>query len=159
MHTHNDDIHIGPNGARSTTPQKVVETDETLHGSHSGGICVHSGVFTVGSRASHSGSLRVETGAKVVIRGSHSGSVHVADQAAVVVQGKQSGSVHVAAGGRLRVEHGGQLAGSLHVSGLIENSGVRGGSEHIEGGQILDLPGGSVKQPSRITNGAAVYEW
>ncbi|WP_136054591.1 hypothetical protein [Microbacterium sp. K24] len=159
MHSHDDDIRIGPDGSQTTVPRKIVETDETLRSSHSGGICVHSGVFTIGPSASHSGSLQVEPGAQVIISGSHTGSLHVAGEATVTVRGKQSGSVHVAKGGRVIVKRGGRLAGSLHVSGVIENMGTRGGSEHIDGGDVVDLLGGTVKRPTRTIGGAAVYEW
>lgn len=159
MHTHDDDIQIDPDGKTTTKPKKVVAESETLHGDYMGGICVHSGTFTIGPGASHSGSLRILPAAQVIIRGSHNGSLHVSDHAQATVHGRQSGSVHVASDGRVLVERNGRLAGSLHNSGVIENKGIRGGTDHSLGGQIIDLPGGTVRSPSRTVNGASVYEW
>lgn len=67
--------------------------------------------------------------------------------------------MHVASHGRVLVESNGRLPGSLHNSGIIENKGIRGGTDHSLGGDIIDLPGGTVKSPSRTVNGASAYEW
>jgi hypothetical protein len=51
----------------------------------------------------------------------------------------------------------GELQGSLHVDGTIENRGSRGGS--VTGaGEVRDLPGSRVVQPV-VRGGANVYEW
>lgn len=115
--------------------------------------------FEIGPRGHHSGSLRLQPGSSARIAGQHSGSLHVGPNAVVEVTGSQSGSVHVDSGGLVRVHPGGKLAGSLHVSGLIENRGTRGGSEHMNGGEIRDLNGASVKQPVTSRDGTKTYSW
>jgi len=158
-HEHQDDILITSGGADEYRPMWVVEGDETLSTKHSGGICVENGAsFRITSSGQHSGSLTFRPGSAGTIVGQHSGSLEEHPETDVVVEGAQSGSVHVSAGATLKVAASGRLAGSLHVEGTIENRGQRGGSEHIFGGQVLDIDGGTVKQPA-LRNGAKYYEW
>lgn len=159
-HEHTQDVHIQADGSREYRDPWVVTSDDALHGQHSGGVCVHApSTFEIGPRGQHSGSLRLQPGSSARIAGQHSGSLHVGPDAVVEVTGSQSGSVHVDSGGLVRVHPGGKLAGSLHVSGLIENRGTRGGSEHMNGGEIRDLDGASVNQPVTSTGGTKTYSW
>lgn len=158
-HEHQDDIFIDASGNETRRQPWIIDDDAHLSTSHSGGICIHrGGELTIDKAGRHSGSLSLRPGASAVIRGAHSGSLHVAPEAMVVVEGQQSGSVHVEHGGVVRVLANGRLAGSLHVAGRIENSGQRGGTVSERGGEIIDLPGSTVKQP-RFKDGTAVYEW
>lgn len=159
-HEHGQDIFIKADGSEEYREPWIVTEDDSLHGQHSGGICVHEGAtFEIGSRGQHSGSLRLQPGSKARITGQHSGSLHVGPGAEADVTGSQSGSVHVDRGGLVRVHPGGRLAGSLHVAGLIENRGIRGGSVHMSGGEIRDLDGGTVKQPTTSSDGRNTYRW
>jgi hypothetical protein len=137
-------------------PPKVVREDETLRGTHQGGVYVEREATLV-LLGTHQGSLHLEAGARSVIVGQHQGSLHVADDAVATIRGSQQGSTHVAEGGEVVVESSGRLAGSLHNEGAIHNGGVRGGT--ASGSGILeDLPGSTVKQP-QIRNGMTVYAW
>lgn len=157
-HVHAQDVHIQADGSSEYRDPWVVTSDDALHGHYSGGVCVHAPAnFEIGLRGQHSGSLRLQSGATAKITGQHSGSLHVGRDAVADVVGNQSGSVHVEQGGVVRVHPGGRLAGSLHVSGLIENWGTRGGSVHLGGGEIRDLDGGTVKQPTRSSDGMNTY--
>lgn len=159
-HEHQQDIHIRADGSREYRDTWVVVGDEALHGQHSGAVCVHApSTFEIGPRGQHSGSLRLRAGSSAWIAGQHSGSLHVGPDAVEEVSGSQSGSVHVDFGGLVGVHPGGQLSGSLHVSGLIENRGTRGGSEHMNGGEIRDLDGAYVKQPVTSSDGTKSYSW
>lgn len=160
-HEHAQDVHIQADGSAEYRDPWVVEEDDALHGKHSGGICVHApATFEIGTRGQHSGSLRLQPGSSVRITGQHSGSLHVAADAVADVTGVQSGSVHVERGGLVRVHQGGRLSGSVHVSGLIENRGIRGGSERLGGGEIRDLDGGTVKPPTSVSaDGTKTYRW
>ena len=159
-HTHNDDITISASGARSTSPQTIVESDTTLSGSHNGGTCVHAGTYTIARGATSNGSVTLQPGAGLVVNGVQNGSVNVGRGAWVEVRGAHNGSMHVHPGGRVRVEPGGKLAGSLDVGGDVENAGTRGGTARRYGdGAITDLPGGVVKEPEIGPNGAHLYRW
>jgi hypothetical protein len=158
-HEHHQDIFRGSDGSETYRDPWIVEGEGRLTGSHSGSICVHGGAsFEIARGAHHSGSLTFRSDSVGHISGKHSGSLHVARRAKVDVRGDQSGSVHVARGAVVRVASEGRLAGSLHIEGLIENRGARGGSVHLSGGEVLDVEGGRVKQPT-MRNGVSVYEW
>jgi len=157
-HMHEQDIYIAADGSSEYRDSWVVVHDEVLHERHSGGVCVHApSNFEIGARGQHSGSLRLQPGSYALILGTHSGSLHVGSGAVAEVVGSQSGSVHVDDGGLVRVQPRGKLAGSLHVSGLIENRGTRGGSVHLSGGEIRDLGGSSVKEPVVSSDGRKYY--
>lgn len=159
-HSHEKDIFIQGDGSEEYRDPWVVTADESLAGAHSGGVCVHEGgTFTMGSRGHLSGSLRLQPGTSALAAGQISGSLHVSRDAVADVSGRVSGSVHVDRGGLVRVLPGGVLAGSLHVSGLIENRGTRGGTVDLSGGEILDLYGGAVKQPTTTEDGVNIYNW
>jgi hypothetical protein len=159
-HEHGQDIFINADGSEEYREPWVVTADDALQGDYSGSICVHEGAtFEVGARGTHSGSLTLRPGSRVRIIGTHSGSLRVSRGAAVEVTGHKSGSVHVERGALVKVQPGGRLSGSLHVAGLIENRGTRGGSVHMSGGEIRDLDGGTVKQPTRSSDGISVYYW
>lgn len=144
---HSQDIHIQADGSEEYRDPWVVTESETLVGQHSGSVCVHEdATFEIGRSGQHSGSLRLQPGSRARVVGRHSGSLHVAGGAAAEVLGDQTGSVHVEPGGLVQVHPGGKLAGSLHGAGLIENRGTRGGSDHMTGGEIRDIDGGSEKQ-------------
>lgn len=159
-HSHPDDIHLGSRGERTNKPMKIVEDDETLHGTQNGGTCVHSGTYTLAASSNSNGSLTISEGANVVIRGSQNGSLHVNSGGTVEVHGAHNGSTHVEPGGLVRVHPGAKLAGSVHVGGLIENHGARGGTvSAYGGGEIRDLPGATVKEPEITASGAHIYRW
>ncbi|WP_153004300.1 hypothetical protein [Microbacterium testaceum] len=159
-HSHPDNIHIGPRGERTTEPMKVVDADETLHGLYSGGTCIHQATYTVATRAVTNGSMRVSEGGSFVVHGTHNGSLHVDDGAIVDIFGSHNGSTHVSPGGLVRVHPAAKLAGSLHVGGLIENRGARGGTVTTYGnGEVRDMDGSIVKQPEISGSGARVYKW
>lgn len=158
-HEHSQDVFIRPDGSEERREPWVVTDGEVLATVHSGGVCVHEGAsFEVASRARLSGSLTLQAGSSARIVGQHSGSLHVGSGSVVDVVGSQSGSVHVERAGLVRVHPDGKLAGSLHVAGLIENRGSRGGSVDMSGGEIQDLEGGTVKQPTR-RGGETYYSW
>ena len=158
-HAHDRDIFVNADGTEEYGDPWVIEGNEQLNGQHSGSICVHDGaMFTIATGSHHSGSLACCPGSVGRIIGKNSGSLHVAPTAVVEVTGDQSGSVHVERGALVRVAPGGKLAGSLHVAGEIENRGMRGGTLHLEGGQVQDVDGGTVKQPTH-KDGISVYEW
>jgi len=159
-HEHAQDIFIQADGSEEHRHPWVVASDEQLNGKHSGGVCVHAdATFEIGMRGHLAGSLSLRPGGKARIAGRHSGSLHVGPGAVAEVTGEQSGSVHVDRGGLLQVQAGGKLAGSLHVAGMIENRGTRGGSVYMSGGQILDLDGGVEKQPTKGQDGTLYYTW
>ena len=160
-HEHPSDIHILADGSEELRePWVITDGRETLSGTHSGGVCVHAEAsFEIARQGRHSGSLSLQPGSSARIAGQHSGSLHVGAGAVAEVVGSQSGSVHVERGGLVRVQPGGKLAGSLHVAGLIENRGSRGGSVQLSGGVIEDQDGGSVKQPTKGPGGANYYSW
>ena len=157
---HHDAVLIGPGGQRSQVPTRVIEEAENLRGVQNTSSCVHSGTFTIDSGAIHNGSIQLLPSAELVVRGTNNGSLHVARNSRAVIVGRQNGSVHVDDGGLVRVETTGRLAGSLHVNGRIEHAGTRGGSVAADAfGEIVDLPGSTVKQPTTGTNGASIYNW
>jgi hypothetical protein len=158
-HEHSVDVIVGPDGSEEYREPWIVEGEDILARPYSGSVCVHTGAtFTIASGGQHSGSLTFQPSSTGRIVGRHSGSLHVSSDTDVEVIGTQSGSVHVATGAVIRVGPTGTLAGSLHVSGVIENRGTRGGSVHLVGGEIRDLDGGSVKQPI-VRDGTSVYRW
>lgn len=158
-HHHPLDLFVQADGSEERRDQWVIIDNEVLTATHSGGVCVHEGgTFELASRGRLSGSLSLRPGSSARIAGQHSGSLHVYAGSVADVVGTQSGSVHVERGGLVRVHPGGKLAGSLHVAGLIENRGTRGGSVHMSGGTIQDLDGGSVKQPTGRGDGN-YYRW
>lgn len=158
-HEHLQDIFMQADGTEEYRAPWVVAADEVLSSTHSGGVCVHEGAtFEIARRGHLSGSLTLQPSSAARIAGQHSGSLHVGPGAVVDVVGNQSGSVHVRLGGLVRVHAAGTLAGSLHVGGLIENRGTRGGSVHLSGGSIEDVDGGSVKRPTRRGD-ADYYTW
>lgn len=149
-HEHPQDVFIQADGSEQFREPWVVTDNQVLATAHSGGVCVHKGAtFELASRGRLSGSLTLQAGSSARIVGQHSGSLHVGPGSVVDVVGSQSGSVHVERTGLVRVHPDGKLAGSLHVAGLIENRGTRGGSVHMGGGAVQDLESGSVKQPAR----------
>jgi hypothetical protein len=160
-HEHYADIFIQADGSEEHREPWVVHNGhETLTGTHSGGVCIHAGAsFEIGSRGQLSGSLSLQPGSSARIVGQHSGSLHVGADSVVEVVGSQSGSVHVERRGLVRVQPGGKLAGSLHVAGLIENRGTRGGPVQVIGGAVEDFDGGSVKEPTKSRDGANYYSW
>jgi hypothetical protein len=159
-HKHPQDIFIQADGTEEYRDSWVVTSHELLDGKHSGAVCVHAdATFEIGERGHLAGSLRLQPGGTGRIAGKHSGSLHVGPGAVAEVTGDQSGSVHVDRGGLVRVQAGGKLAGSLHVAGIIENRGTRGGSVHMSDGHIRDLDGGVVKQPTKRLDGTSYYSW
>lgn len=157
-HEHENDVFVGSDGSRELREPRVVEGSESLADAFSGGICVHEGAnFEVSQGGHHSGSLKFQPDSTGRIVGEHSGSLHVPHNCEVQIIGRQSGAVHVGAGGVLKVEPSGRLAGSLHVAGLIENRGVRAGRVHLNGGEVLDVDGGTMKQPTTDADGTRVY--
>ncbi|WMY79480.1 hypothetical protein [Citricoccus sp. I39-566] len=158
-HEHPQDVFIQADGSEEYRDPWVVTDNEVLATAHSGCVCVHEGAtLELASTGQLSGSLTLQAGSSVRIVGQHSGSLHVGPESVVDVVGSQSGSVHVAHAGLVRVHPGGMLAGSLHVAGLIENRGTRGGSVHMSGGAIQDLEDASVKEPTR-RGGENYYSW
>jgi hypothetical protein len=102
--------------------------------------------------------MRVCRGAHLVIAGTQNGSLHVEDTGTVVVHGAQNGSVHVDAGAIVRVDAGGRINGSLHVSGRIENAGTRGGTVRLrDHGEVVDLPGSTALTPQVMPDGTRIY--
>lgn len=159
QHEHSQDITINADGSETYSETTVVDSDGMLTGVHSGSVCVHEPArYTIATGATHDGSLAFEPGSAGSIDGVHNGSLHVEAGAVVEVHGAQNGSTHVATGGLVRVAPTGRLSGSLHVDGLVENRGVRGGSMHPADADVRDLDGGSVKQP-QMRNGRAYYTW
>lgn len=153
-HEHPKDIVVKADGSTEYRDQWVVSDDEVLATSHSGGVCVHSGAtFELAKGGRLSGSLTLQPGSAARIVGHHSGSLHVGRNSVVDVLGDQSGSVHVNHSGLVKVHPDGKLAGTLHIAGMIENRGTRGGSVHLSGGTVQDVEGGSVKQPTRRSDG------
>jgi hypothetical protein len=137
-------------------PQLVIEHDDQLAGTHDGTVCVHAGAeLTV--LGNQRGTVSFRSGSTGVVVGAIRGSLHVASGAIVVIQGGQHGSVQIDHWGVVRVDAGGKLAGSLHVDGLVENRGIRGGAAS-GGGEIRDVDGGQVMQPL-IVNGVHFYNW
>jgi hypothetical protein len=159
-HSHSEDIHIGPDGTRTLKAPKIVEVDSTTHGAHSGSTCVHAGTYTIAHGATNNGSVTVQPRAALVVLGTQNGSLHVHADASVEIRGAHNGSVHVDPGGVVRVAPGGKLAGSLDVGGRIENAGIRGGTVRTYAdGEIVDVPGGTVKQPQIGPHGEHIYHW
>lgn len=158
-HSHPNDIFIKAGGVEVEKPPLVVDGDNTLSGTHNGSVCVHDGTLTIVRGATHNGSLTVQPSAHVAIHGVHNGSLTIGSSATSEVLGAQNGSVHVDANGALRVAIGGRLAGSLTVTGRIENAGVRGGTVTKIGGEVIDLPGSTIKEPQRGADGANVVRW
>lgn len=159
-HEHGRDIFIQADGSEEYRDRWVVTSDELLKGEHSGGVCVHAdATFEIGVRGHLAGSLSLQPGSTGRIAGTHSGSLRIGPGAVAEVSGEQSGSVHIDRGGLVRVHRGGKLAGSLHVAGVIENRGTRGGSVQLNGGQIRDLDGGVEKQPIKHRDGTEYYSW
>ena len=158
-HEHSQDVFIQADGSEEYREPWVVTGSEVLTIPHSGGVCVHEGAtFELASQGRLSGSLTLQPGSSARIAGQHSGSLHVGQDSVVDILGSQSGSVHVERTRLVKVHPGGKLAGSLHVAGLIENRGTRGGSAHLSSGAIQDLNGGSVKQPIQ-RDGTNYYSW
>ena len=158
-HEHPQDVFIQADGSEEYREPWVVTDNEVLATVYSGGVCVHEGAtFELAGRGRLFGSLTLQAGSSARIVGQHSGSLHVGANSVVDVVGSQSGSVHVARAGLVRVHPDGTLAGSVHVAGLIENRGTRGGSVHMSGGAIQDLEGGTVKQPTQRDDGS-YYSW
>lgn len=159
QHDHQQDITINADGSESRTETTVIDRDEILTGAHSGTTCVHEPArYTIASGAAHNGSLAFQSGTAGSIDGANNGTLYVAPDAVVEIRGAQNGSVDVAAGGIVRVAPTGRLAGALHIDGLVENRGVRGGPVHPDDADVQDLDGGSVKQP-QMRNGMTYYTW
>lgn len=158
-HSHSYDIIIESGGVEREVPTLVVEEDETLRGEHNGPVCVHKGTLIIARGASHNGSLAVQSDAHVSVLGVHNGSLTISSSGSAEVVGAQNGSTHVGDSGLLRVSAGGRLAGSLTVAGRVENAGARGGSVAELGGELVDLPGSSVRHPERSANGALIFRW
>jgi hypothetical protein len=158
---HPQDVFVGADGSEEYRDPWVVDSDDQLGGSHSGSICVHGGAnFEIARGAHHSGSLSFQMGSSGRIIGRHSGSLYLGEQSNVEVVGDQSGTVNVDPGAVLKVAPGGKLAGTLHVAGLIENRGVRGGTVQADGGgEVRDVDGGVVKPPTSMRDGRAIYRW
>lgn len=159
QHEHPKDTVVQADGSTEYRDQWVVAGDTILTTSHTGSVCVHKGAtFELAKGGRLAGSLTLQPGSAARIVGQHPGSLRVGRNSVVDVLGDQSGSVHVDDSGLVKVHPGGKLAGSLHVAGVIENRGIRGGSVHLNGGTIHDIEGGSVKQPIRRSDGDT-YIW
>ncbi|SEO07469.1 hypothetical protein [Cryobacterium luteum] len=158
-HSHPNDIFIKAGGVEVEKPPLVIDGDNTLSGTHNGSVCVHDGTLIILRGATHNGSLTVQPSAHVTIHGVHNGSLTIGSSATSEVLGAQNGSVHVDVNGALRVAIGGRLAGSLTVAGRIENAGVRGGTVTKIGGEVIDLPGSTIKEARRSAEGANVISW
>lgn len=159
-HSHSNDVFVGPGEQRTERAPIIIEAgqEHAITGAHNGGVCVHeSGSVVVTPTGIHNGSLCVERGARATIRGTHNGSIDVRFGGYVEIFGRQNGSITVERGGVLRVAERAVAAGSLHIEGRFENAGTRGGS--VSGsGDIIDLPGAVVKQPT-IRNGISYYSF
>lgn len=156
-HEHPADIFI-TGDKREERPMRVIDDEGVISDSYSGGVCVEEGAsFIIGPSGHQSGSLTFQPGSKGTIKGRLSGSLTVRPGAEVTVEGQLSGSVHVSSGAKVTVSASGRLSGSLRVEGTIENSGKRAGTEHVDGGQIRDIDGGSVVQPI-FRNGIRYYD-
>lgn len=158
-HSHPNDIFIDAGGTEREVPPLIIEGDEVLHGKHSGSVCVHSGTVTIVRGATYNGSLTVQPSAQVSILGVLNGSLTIHSYSTVEVSGVHNGSTYIDGGGLLKISAGGRTAGSLTVGGRVENSGERGGVVTEIGGDIIDLPGSTVKQPESGADGAQIYRW
>lgn len=147
--------------ARPLTPEDRAGArtvpDHPLNSLHSyGSVCVHVGARLI-VRGVQNGSVSSRPTATGVVRGTVNGSVTVAEGGRVEVVGSINGSVHVEEGGLNHIAPSGKLAGSLHVNGVIENEGVRGGP--VTGyGDVRDVGTGRVRQPV-VENGVIAYRW
>lgn len=150
-HDHVDDFF-----GSERRPPLVVEESFVVSGTREGSICVHRGA-TLTIAGTQIGTVALRSGSSLVVRGIQNGTLRVGPDSSVEVHGAVNGSVHVEPRGRVHVLPGAKLAGSLHVDGIVENQGLRGG--RVSGsGFVRDLDGGSEKQP-RIENGNRIYYW
>lgn len=158
-HLHPNDVVIGTGGIEREVPPLIIEGDELLGGKHNGSVCIHSGTVTIMRGATYNGSVTVQPSAQLSILGVLNGSLTINSDATVEVSGAHNGSTHVGGEGLLRISAGGRAAGSLMVRGRVENLGERGGVVTLIGGEIIDLPGSTVKQPESGADGAQIYRW
>lgn len=159
QHEHPQNLTINADGSETYAEVTVIDSDGMLTSMHSGSICVHEPArYTISRGATNNGSLAFQSGTAGSIDGASNGSLHVAAGAVVEIRGAQNGSTHVAAGGVVRVGPTGSLAGSLHVDGLVENRGTRGGAVYPADADVRDLDGGTVKR-AQMRDGAAYYTW
>ncbi|QIS40564.1 hypothetical protein GW571_14785 (plasmid) [Clavibacter capsici] len=158
-HHHPTSINIAQDGTRTEVPTRVVDGSGTMKGTSSTPVCVHSGTFTLPLGATLNGSLTIRTAGHAVISGTLNGSLHVAAAATVAIDGRQNGSVQVDDEGLVEVLPSGQVAGSLTLAGRLENGGTRGGSVTIRGGELVDLPGATIREPERLADGSHLYRW
>ncbi len=156
-HSHINSISIDEDGNRSEVPPLIVDGDHTLSATRSGGVCVHSGTFTLPADAALNGSLAVQPSAHAAIVGTHNGSLRVGSAAVVDIHGVHNGSTPVEAGGLARIRSGAHVNGSLTIAGRLENEGTRGGTVKDQSGQLVDLPGAVVRLPERLPNGMTMY--
>ena len=91
----------------------VVSSDQTLTGTHQGGVYLQAGHFRLDGHLQ--GSLSVEPGASAEINGELQGSIHIARGATAVVNGWFQGSAYVE--GSFVVERGATASGSIHNDG------------------------------------------
>jgi len=136
-------------------PEKIVRSSETISGVFIGSVTVrNNSELTI--EGAIQGSLSVESG-KVIINGKQQGSVNISAGSYLINNGAIEGSVNIELDAILENLSNSKLAGSLNVSGTLNNYGSRGGT--VSGaGTINDLPGSVVKQPT-VIHGVSVYTW
>lgn len=139
----------------SIAPQRTISSDEVITGLYQGTIIVINDA-ELSINGTVQGTLSVESG-RVIINGIQQGTVNLASGSSLVNKGSLQGTVNIENDAIFENAKEAKLAGSINVSGVLNNFGVRGGI--VTGfGEVSDKPGSEVKQPT-IINGISVYNW
>ncbi len=123
----------------------VLDRDHTLTGVHHGGVRVMSGSFVMVGTLH--GGLDVRATGTALIVGWHRGVVAVAGGALVIVTGTLDGAVYITQGGRLVVDPGGRLNGSIDNDGLLTVRGTVDGPRSGRG-EVRVERGGTLRNPA-----------
>ena len=145
---HREESPGGPHREHDSVEPLIIETDQQLADSFAGAVQVHQGAhFELMRKTQHYGPLFFHAGSQGRLVGEHLGPLDLGSGSTVEVGGLQNGPVEIAAGAVLKIAPGGRLAGSIRVTGLVENRGIRAGNTVLAGGEVHDIDGGVVEPP------------
>lgn len=125
-------------------PPLVVRDRYVIKGEYKGTVYVEAGNLKIEGLLH--GTLNVKQEAEVEISGTQEGPVYIESGSMVTVTGVIEGTTNLDQGGRLVIEEGGLLEGSLFNNGSVTLRGVFGGAANGPG-EIKVECGGYIKKP------------
>ncbi len=135
-------------------PPLVIHEKYVIRDEHKGTVYVESGQLKL--EGVLNGTLHVKGESKVEIPGNQIGPIYVGKGSVVTVTGSIEGTTNLDQGGKIIVEEGGSVEGSLFNQGCVVLRGVFGGG--VNGGGEIKVEGkGQIKKPV-FRNGLIFFE-